>query len=96
MQLEQFAPYTIAVAAEQLANVSFGNRGDLELARRLQRLLEQTTSCHDIVLVDDDNLSGKELAKQNRHLGELWKWFVNEFAHSPRTWQTFQSLLHRR
>ena len=64
-------------------------------ARRLQRFLEQATSCHDIVLVDDDQLSAKELAKQNRHLGELWKWFVNEFAHTPRTWEVFKSLLRR-
>ena len=29
----------------------------------------------------------------NRDLGTLWLWFVNEFAHTPRTWTAYRALV---
>jgi hypothetical protein len=38
-------------------------------------------------------MSLSDLAAYNRPLGELWVWFVNEFAHSERAWYAYRQLL---
>jgi hypothetical protein len=95
-ELMQWAPGVLAVAADQLGELRFEDPEGLARARRLQQLLVYATGCRDIELVDDGMLTGRELARANRHLGTLWKWYLNEVARDSQTWQAFRSLRARR
>lgn len=92
-RLADLAPRSLVVAAEALARVEWRRPRDYECAVRLQRLLEQATGCHELRIYGAADDPSAELAAQNRHLGQLWLWFLNEFAHTPRAWRTFVQLM---
>ena len=88
-------PASLAVAAALLAETRWLQPEDLERARRLHHWLQQATGCYEIEFVDDASLPLAELRQVNQPIGKLWQWFVNEFAHTPRTWQAYRELMHR-
>ena len=85
----------MAIAGQLLTETRWQQLADLGRVHRLHHWLEETTGCHEIEIVDDASLSLAELQAGNRRLGELWLWFVNEFAHTPRTWRAYRELLGR-
>jgi len=91
-RLQEFAPESMALAAERLAGLQWKGREDVEAARRLQAFLVDATGCKDLKLIDDESVPPAKLATENRYLGRLWSWQVNEIAQSPHTWQVFLSL----
>ena len=62
----------------------------------MHRFLGEATNCHDIVWIEGDSRDPVDVGRDNRHLGLLWVWFTNEFAHTERTWQTFVELMTRK
>ncbi|MCC7063574.1 MAG: serine/threonine protein kinase [Planctomycetes bacterium] len=94
-RLREFAPESLAMAAERLARLQWKEREDLEAARRLQAFLVEATGCQDLQLVDDESLALAKLAAENRLLGRLWSLQINEIAQTPRTWQVYLSLRDR-
>ena len=70
-------------------------RDDVRRARRLHALLEATTGCDDLPWLGDDGDEPAALARRNGSLGRLWIWFLNEFAHTGRTWTAYCRLLPR-
>jgi serine/threonine protein kinase len=91
-RLQEFAPESLAVAAERLSALTWQKRTDVEVARRLQDFLVLATGRKDLQLVDDESLSPDKIAAENRYLGRLWSWQLNEIAQTPRTWQVYLSL----
>jgi hypothetical protein len=91
--LVERAPSSLVVAAQMLQEIRWDDAGDLERAKRLQRWLERTTKCDDVRLFVGSRATPAEIEAVNRDLGTLWLWFVNEFAHTPRTWQAFRRLM---
>jgi hypothetical protein len=91
--LLQYGPPALALAAERLRSVAWSERTEVERAERLHRWLCDSTGCRDLEFEVDGHLSPGELAFRNRQIGELWTWFVNEFAHTERTWEAFRSLM---
>jgi hypothetical protein len=92
-QLAQAAPRSLAVAAQQLESIKFGDQKELERAKKLQRLLEETTGCKEIPLAVDP--ASTDLDEANEGLGTLWAWYLNEVGYSDRTWRVFQRLRGR-
>ncbi|MFY9346054.1 MAG: hypothetical protein WAT39_26425, partial [Planctomycetota bacterium] len=95
-RLAQHAPRALVIAATQLDRTDWGNAVQFEQAVRLQHWLAETTGCKDLELVGDGELPRAQQLAANRTLGKLWLWFVNEFAHTERTWRTFQALIPKR
>ena len=89
-QIVAKGPLGLAMCAEKMASLEYQDRRDFESAKRLQRLLVQATTCRDLELVS--TTSASKARAYNRPLGHLWGWFVNEFAHSERTWQAYRQL----
>jgi hypothetical protein len=87
------APRSLIVLADRLDAIDWRQRGAWTAARRLQQVLVEATGCRDIELHGDERTSADELVAANRHLGTLWRWFINEFAHTPRAWLAFRSLV---
>jgi hypothetical protein len=90
------APDSLVVLAERLARIDWQRRGAFLTAVRLQRVLEEATGCRDLPVYGDEDTPAEHLAEANRSLGVLWLWFVNEFAHTPRTWTTYCQLMRDR
>ena len=86
-------PPALALAAERLRSVAWSEPVEVERAARLHRWLCESTGCRDVDFEDRPHLGPGELAARNQHLGDLWLWFVNEFAHTGRTWTTFRDLM---
>ena len=84
-------PIALAMVGRQMASIPYEDKSDLEQARRLQRLLVEATGCRDLELVTRG--SSELLREHNQPLGELWMWFVNEFAHTERSWKIYRALL---
>ena len=84
-------PVALAMVAEAMTKLDYGNKSDIVAAGRLHRLLVDATACRDLNLVT----SGKTetVREANQALGHLWAWFINEFAHSERCWYAYQKLL---
>jgi hypothetical protein len=59
----------------------------------LHEWLQATTGCRDLEFADPDEYPAATVVAANRTLGAMWSWFVNEFAHTPRSWRTFTQLL---
>ncbi|HZN38448.1 MAG TPA: hypothetical protein VFD82_06570, partial [Planctomycetota bacterium] len=89
-KLAKQAPASLVLAAGRLGDIRWADAADRKRAQRLQQFLEQTTGCRNLSLIDDDT---PEAQVANKNLGALWMWFVNEFGNTPRTWETYRSLL---
>ena len=94
-QLQDRAPDSLIFAADLLQGLSYQSAGDLRTAERLQRLLVDATGCEDLQLVADGDLTPAQLRQANQALAPQWRWFLNEFAHTPRTWRLYRQLLNR-
>jgi hypothetical protein len=92
-ELADSAPASLVAAAQALQQLDLRDPADLARARRLQRWLERTTRCDELRLIEGDRCTPDEIAAVNRDLGTLWLWFVNEFAHTPRTWTAYRALV---
>jgi serine/threonine protein kinase len=92
-RLAAAAPRSLAVIAAELTKVRWGDDAELQRAARLHEWLVEATGCRDLAIVDDGDLDAATLAAQNRHLGDLWLWFVNEFGYTQRGWDTFRQLM---
>ncbi|MFK7738837.1 MAG: serine/threonine-protein kinase [Planctomycetota bacterium] len=82
----------MAIAARRMSEVDWYDAKEARKGLRLHNLLAKATGCRDIVAVDG-NLQPAERAAVNGSLGSLWLWFVNEFAHTERTWRAYNKLL---
>jgi hypothetical protein len=90
--LMQWTPAVLALAANRLGEVRFDDAKGKAQARRLHALLVYATGCQDIELIDDEDMSGPQLARANRNLAVVWHWYLNEVARDDKTWQTFRRL----
>jgi hypothetical protein len=90
VRFQALGPVALASVAERLAQIPFTGTADLEHARRLHAILQRATGCHEMPLVDSG--SPAAIARGNRHVGELWLWFLNEVAHTERTWNAYRTL----
>ncbi|MBL8729072.1 MAG: serine/threonine protein kinase, partial [Planctomycetes bacterium] len=93
-RLTALGPVALASLAARLAQIRYDSRDDVERARRLHAVLQRATGCHEMPLVDEGSLVA--IAHGNRHVGELWSWFLNEVAHTERTWTVYRSLRRAR
>ena len=84
-------PPALALVAKTMTELDCSQPQDLEKARRLQRLMVAATACKDLDLVTSG--SPDHLRTANQALGRLWQWFVNEFAHTERSWYVYQKSL---
>jgi Protein kinase domain len=90
--LEQ-GPPALAMAAERMLSVAWTDPVEVAKAARLHRWLRDSTGCQDLEFADPRQVRVGELAARNGQLGAMWLWFVNEFAHTERTWNTFRRLM---
>jgi serine/threonine-protein kinase len=89
-QLAKRAPRSLFLASEHLSTLEWVTEADLRAAHHLHRLLVEATGCEDIELAAADDV-GTELARrQNKPVGVLWQWFLNEFAHTERAWRFYR------
>ncbi|HEX6812278.1 MAG TPA: hypothetical protein VF384_11690, partial [Planctomycetota bacterium] len=88
--LAKQAPTSLVIAAGRFDDIDWEDASDRKRARRLNQFLEQTTGCRDLQMVAEGT-PGSGIA--NKNLAGLWMWFVNEFGHTPRTWQAYRTLL---
>jgi serine/threonine-protein kinase len=92
-RLVRQAPQAMAQAAAQLAEIDWTQSAQVDRGRRLHEWLQATTGCRDLEFADPDEYPAATVVAANRTLGAMWSWFVNEFAHTPRSWRTFTQLL---
>jgi len=81
----------LAIVAGQLADLEYKDKRDIERARRLHRVLQDATTCRDLQIVRHSSLG--KCREYNQPLGELWLWFVNEFAFNERCWHSYRKLM---
>jgi len=93
-QFAAIGPVALATVAARLAQIHYTSASEVDQAQRLHTILQSATGCTEMPFVDAGTLA--EIAQGNRHLGELWSWFLNEVGHTDRTWQTYQSLRRNR
>jgi hypothetical protein len=89
-QIAKRAPRTLFLAAEQLSFQEWFQEADLRAAQHLHRLLVEATGCEDIELADADDVGAEVARRQNKPVGVLWQWFLNEFAHTERAWRFYR------
>ncbi|MBX3464522.1 MAG: hypothetical protein KF830_15240, partial [Planctomycetes bacterium] len=93
-ELAALGPVALATAAQRLAALRFERPADVATARRLHQFLHHATGCPDPEFVEG-GATWREVARQNRNLGALWTWVVNEIAHTDRTWRVYRELRGR-
>jgi hypothetical protein len=93
--VQQQAPLSLAAVASRLTRIDWRDPDEVAQGRRLQALLEAATGCRDLPVLGDEHAAPEQFVAANRSLGQLWLWFVNEFAHTPRTWAVYRQLLGR-
>jgi hypothetical protein len=89
-QIAKRAPRTLFLAAEQLSMLEWTSDEDRRAGHRLHQLLLEATGCEDIELADADDVGLEVARRQNKPVGVLWQWFLNEFAHTERAWRFYR------
>jgi hypothetical protein len=89
------APASLVLASRMLQEVAWDTEEAQRAGARLHRFLSETTGCQDLELVDPDTCEPEVARRQNRPLGKLWRWFVDEFARDEPTWRAYRQLLDR-
>ncbi len=95
-QLAADAPASLVLVAQELTRIRWRDAADFERGVHLQRLLEDATGCAELRVLGEAGDAAVERESANAKLGQLWLWFVNEFAATPRTWRAYCELLPRR
>ncbi|HEX5051399.1 MAG TPA: protein kinase, partial [Planctomycetota bacterium] len=91
-QIEQLGPSALARVAARLGEVDWKTEQGRARGRRLHELLQDATGCREIEYAEPGTMSPDEVVRANSQLADLWSWFLNEFAHTPAAWRTFQQL----
>jgi hypothetical protein len=89
------APLSLMLASRQLQQVEWDSPGSRRAGAHLHRFLVEATGCRDLELADPDASDLVTARQQNRALGHLWRWFVDEFARDEPTWRAYRQLLDR-
>lgn len=89
-QLAKRAPRSLFLAAEQLSMLEWTSEADVRAGHHLHRLLVEATGCEDVELADADDVGAEVARRQNKPVGVLWQWFLNEFAHTERAWRFYR------
>ncbi|MBL8736668.1 MAG: serine/threonine protein kinase [Planctomycetes bacterium] len=89
------APASLVLASRLLQQVAWDTPDAQRAGANLHRFLVETTGCRDLELADPDTCEPAAARLQNRPLGNLWRWFVDEFARDDQTWRAYRELLDR-
>ena len=89
------APASLVLASRLLQQVAWDTEEAQRAGAHLHRFLVEATGCRDLELADPDDHEPLVVRQQNRPLGKLWRWFVDEFARDEPTWRAYRQLLDR-
>jgi hypothetical protein len=85
------APVSLQAAAQRLAEFGALGAPNAEAARRLHRLLTDSTGFQDLAL-STKGLTTGQFASHCQAVGKLWQWLLAEVASDQQVWISYRGL----